>query len=285
MKRMRILGLALIAVFALVALAGASSASATAKFGECVGFKHGKYADPNCATLFLKKGVPVAKGKFEFVGAGTCYAKKHGAYTDEGCTTFSEKKGVHVLKGKFEKASLPSAAVTGGTGELRSPAGVIACTSSSGSQQVTSPTTLVAQTIFHGCETKGQKCQNTANEGEIQTFALNGVLVEPSAGKASINLTGTGSDGLGGAHEGQYLAEFGCTGVAAVRVFEKLGGKLSPVNVMGTKVETAFEEGVEQQLVAEFGPPGFGSGTLTLPSEQIGTVEANSATTSEVHAP
>jgi hypothetical protein len=285
MKRMRILGLALVGAFALAAIGGVSMASATtAKFGSCVSVKKGVYEDSNCAKVHLKKGVPDGKGKFEFKGAGECYGVKKGVYEDSGCTKVHEKKGKPDGKGKFEKAPLPTSVVTGGTGELVSAAGTIKCTSSSGSQAVLSPTTLTAQTIFHGCETKGQKCQNTATEGEIATFALNGVLVSPTAGAAAINLTGTGKDGLGGANEGKYLAEFGCTLVAAVRVHGQLGGNITPVNVMGTTETTEFVKAVEQGLIAEFGPPGFPAGeTLTLPSEQLGNVLATSATSSEVH--
>lgn len=284
MKRIRMIGLCVVAACGLAAIGGASTASAAAKFGVCAAAKKAVYTDSNCSIVAEKKGVPDNKGKFEFEEAGTCYPSKKAVYEDSGCTKVAEKKGLPDHKGKFEKAPLQSAVVTGGTGELVSAAGTIKCTSSTGGQQITSGTTLTAQTVFHGCETKGQKCQNTATEGEIATFPLNGKLTEPSTGKASVKLTGTGSDGQGGAHEGSYLAEFGCTGVAAVRVFGELGDNIKPVNTMTKSVTTEFVSGLEQGLISEFGPATFNpSETLTLPSEQIGNVTAVTAENGEVH--
>jgi hypothetical protein len=284
MKRIQMVGLCIVAALAFAAIAGATTASAAAKFGQCVPAKKAVYEDSNCSKVAEKKGKPSGKGKFEFKGAGECYGTKGGVYEDSACTKVHEKKGKPDHKGKFEKVPLEKAAVTGGKGELVSPAGTIECTSSSGTQQITGPTALTAQTIFKGCETKGAKCQNTANEGEIATFLLNGALIEPALHKAAINLTGTGKDGLGGPEEGKYLAEFGCTGVAAIRVYGKLGGNITPVNVMGTTETTEFVKGVEQGLESDFGPPGFGAGTLTkVPSEQIGNVTATSTNKYEVH--
>jgi len=286
MKRIKVVGLCLMVACALAAVGGASSASA-AQFGKCVAnFKHGNYTEGNCVTVAEKKGKPDHKGTFEFEPAGACYGIKHGNFTESGCKTVAEKKGKPDHKGSFELSPLQSAVVTGGKGELRSAAGTIECSASHGTQQITGPTSLVAQTIFTGCETKGQKCQNTATEGEIETFALDGALTEPSAGKASVKLTGTGVDGKGGANEGHYLAEFGCTGVAAVRVHGELGDNVTPTNTSGTKETTEFKESLEQGLISEFGPPTFNpSETLTLPSEQIGNVEATTAEAGEIHAP
>lgn len=59
MKRMRIVGLALVAVFALAAFA-ASSALALPEYGSCVAKAGGKYSDGNCTKA--AKG-----GSFEFV--------------------------------------------------------------------------------------------------------------------------------------------------------------------------------------------------------------------------
>ncbi len=275
MKRIKIVALCVMVAGAFAAISGVSSASA-AEFGSCVAKKKSKYTDANCTTLSAKPG----KGHFEFEPAGVCYENKKSEYSDNTCTTKSAK----AHKGHFELSPLVKSSVVGGTGELRSELGVIKCTSSSGEQQITGPKTLVAQTIFHGCETKGHPCENVG-PGTIATFPLNGALTEPSAGKASVKLTGTGSDGLGGANEGKYLAEFGCETVAAIRVHGELGDNVVPVNVQGTSEESQFVEGLEQKLVAEFGPPGFGTGTVTVASEQIGTVTATSATAGEIHAP
>jgi hypothetical protein len=278
MRRIKMIGLCVVAACAFAALAGASTASA-ASFNVCVPAKHGNYADAACSKLAEKKGAPApGKGKFEKAAVGSCVPQKHGEWKDAACTVHGEKKGLPVAgKGKFEIVKAPGpASVVGGAAELKSAAGKITCTASSGTEQITGAKSITATTTFTGCETAGNKCSNGA-EGEIKTFQLHGVLVEPTPGKASINLTGEGKDGLGAPNEGKYLAEFGCV-VAAVRVEGgPLGGKISPVNSFSTTHTTAFEELVEQGLTAEFGPPGFGAGTKTFPSEQIGSVTATGA--------
>jgi len=288
MRRIKMIGLCVVAACAFAALAGASTASA-ASFNVCVPAKHGNYADAACSKLAEKKGLPApGKGKFEKAAVGSCIGQKHGNYADAACSKLAEKKGVPAPgKGKFEKVAPPAAAtVAGGHAELVGAAGAIKCTASTGTESITGGKTITAKTTFTGCELKGAKCQNTATEGEINTFKLHGVLVEPSAGKASINLTGEGSDGLGGPHEGTYLAEFGCPPVAAVRVIKgPLGGKISPVNTFSTTHTTTFEEKVEQGLEGEFGPAGFPPAeTLTAPSEQLGSVTATGASV-DVSAP
>jgi hypothetical protein len=281
MKRIKMIGLCVVAACGLAALAGASTASA-AKFSVCVPSKHAVYANSTCTEVAMKKGVPSGKGKFEKVEAGTCVPAKHSVYEDAACSKVAMKKGVPSGKGKFEKAG-GTAKVTGAHAELVSAAGTIECSSSSGTETFTGGKSLTAVTIFKGCETKGAKCQNTATAGEIATFELIGKLVEPAAGKASINLTGNGNDGK----KAGLLAEFGCTGVAAVRVSGgPLGGKISPVNTWGTSSTTTFEKEVEQGLTAEFGPAGFPPAeTLVLPSEQIGAVTAVTALPVNVEAP
>jgi hypothetical protein len=287
MKRIRIVALCAMALFALVAIGGTATASA-ASFNVCIAKKKGNYADAACSKLAEKKGVPApGKGKFEKAEVGSCVAQKKGNYEDGACSKLAEKKGKPAPgHGKFEKVAAPGpATVAGGAAELKSAAGAITCTASTGVEQITGGKSLTAATTFTGCETLGQKCQNTATEGEIKTFQLHGVLVEPAAGKASINLTGEGKDGLGGPNEGKYLAEFGCTGVAAVRVHGgPLGGKITPVNTFSTTHTTSFEAGVEQGLIADFGPPGFGAGTKELPSEQIGSVTSTGASV-DISAP
>lgn len=281
------IGLCVVAACALAAIGGASTASATAKFGVCVAAKKAVYADSNCKEPAMKKGVPApTKGKFEFEGAGECYPTKHGNYADNVCSKLAEKKGAPAPgKGKFEKAPLPTAEVTGAEAKLKSAAGTIKCASSKGTQTITSPTSLDSITTFKTCEGAGNKCTSAGKaEGEITTYELDGVLVEPKPGTASINITGDGSDGFGSAEEGKLLAEFSCV-VVGVRVSAgPLGGALSPVNVMGTTETTTFEELVEQGLKAEFGaPPAFGGAPIS--SEQIGSVTATNPVPFEVHAP
>ncbi len=277
MKRIRILGLCLLAACALAAVSMSASASA-ASFGKCVAFKKGNYTESNCATVAEKHGAPSHKGHWEFEPAGSCYGTKHGNFTEAACATVAEKHGAPDHKGHFESIAKYPYGSTGGTAELVSAAGTITCTASSGGGVIESGTFTVAQTIFTGCETKHKKCQNTANEGEIETFALDGNLTEPTTGAAQLVISGT--------FEGKYEAEFGCTEVAAVRVSGTLGGEQSPKNVMSHTNTLLFHEGVEQNLKAEFGPPGWPPAeTLTLPSEQRADITNASAEEAEIHIP
>ena len=61
MKRIRVIGLALVAVFAVTAIAAASaSAEPQGEFGRCVAKTGGKYANSGCTTASTK-------GKYEWV--------------------------------------------------------------------------------------------------------------------------------------------------------------------------------------------------------------------------
>jgi hypothetical protein len=277
MKRIRILGLCLMAACALGAVSMSASASA-AHFGKCVAAKKANYTEGNCATVAMKNGVPDHKGHFEFEATGTCYPQKKANFTEGACATVAMKNGVPDHKGHFELSPDYTYASTGGIAELASAAGVIKCTASAGGGVVVSGTLTKAQTIFTGCETKGKKCQNTANEGEIETFELDGNLTEPTSGDAQLVISGT--------FEGKYEAEFGCTEVAAIRVSGTVGGEQSPTNVTSHTNTLLFHEAVEQNLKAEFGPPGWPAGeTLTLPSEQRAEITNTSASEAEIHIP
>ena len=62
MKRIRIIGLALVAVFAMTAIAAASaSAEPQGEFGRCIATKGGKFLDSGC-----KKAATPGKEKFEW---------------------------------------------------------------------------------------------------------------------------------------------------------------------------------------------------------------------------
>ena len=259
MKRFRVVGLCAVIACAAGAVTGGPSASA-AEFGRCVPLKKGNYTEGNCKTVAEKRGVPDHKGRFEFEPVNSCYATKHGNFTEAECKTVAEKRGNPDHKGGYEASPVVTFATNGGTSEWDSASGTWKCTASNGSGEITSATSLTEKVVFSGCEMKGIKCQNTAYEGEIETFPLHGELIEPSAGHAQLVLTGT--------FEGKYFTEYGCTGIAAVRVSGSLGGEQSPLNVTSHTNTLLFHEGAEQSLISEFGPPGWSpSETLSLPSE------------------
>jgi len=239
MKRIKILGLCLMVACAFAAVSVTSSASA-AEFGQCVAAKHGAWANSTCTVKPAKAG----KGSFNFEAADSCYAMKHGNFTESGCKTVSEKKGKPAHKGGFESAPSPTYTTSSGPAELITPGfGAVKCSASTGAGAITGGKSTTTQTSFTGCESSGQKCQNTATEGNIVTFPLTGALTEPTVGKAETVLTPT---------SGKYLAEFACTGVAVIRTGGSVGGNNTPVNTQGTTTSFDFEKGVEQNLETEF---------------------------------
>ncbi len=120
MRHFKIMGLCLVAVFALVAVAASSASASEPEWGHCLAQKHGNYTEGNCATVATKKGVPDHKGHFEWLGGGEaqCYAMKHGNYTESGCATVATKKGVPDHKGHFEKTGGGKFEGNGGAGVL-----------------------------------------------------------------------------------------------------------------------------------------------------------------------
>jgi hypothetical protein len=272
-KRVRILGLCLLVACAFLAVSVASAASA-AEFGECVGFKHGSYLENRCGVTSEKKGLPAHKGAYEFEPADSCYAMKKGNFTESGCKTVAEKNGKPDHKGSFESTPSPSYTSESGPTELITPGfAAVKCSASSGAGLIEGGTTTSVQTSFTGCESSGQKCQNTATEGNIVTFPLSGTLTEPETGRAETVLKPA---------SGAYLAEFACTGVASIRTGGTVGGRDTPTNMPRTTTSFEFEKGVEQGLETEFsGSEAFGAGETEGPfsSEQVG-VTTNAYSTS-----
>jgi len=277
MKRIRILGLCLVIACAFGAVSVASSASA-AEFGQCVAKKKSKYTESGCKTVAEKKGKPDGKGGFEFEPADSCYAQKKGNFTESGCKTVAEKKGKPDHKGSFESAPSPAYTTSSGPAELITPGfGAVKCSASSGGGLIESGTKTSTQTSFTGCESSGQKCQNTATEGNIVTFPLSGTLTEPAAGKAETVLKPA---------SGSYLAEFGCTGVAVIRTGGTVGGNNTPVDTTGTVTTFDFEKGVEQNLETEFSASPAFEPAETLgpfPSEQVGVFTLTGSPAEMIH--
>jgi len=116
MKRMRIVGLCLVAAFALSAI-GAGSASALPEIGKCVAKAGGKYTNANCTTKgkgsfefvksITKKGFTSAGGEGKLLGASGTEIKcttqsAKGEY--KGTTSFKE---VQKVTAKFNGCELP----------------------------------------------------------------------------------------------------------------------------------------------------------------------------------
>ena len=123
MKHVKIIGLCLVAVFALVAVAASSASAAEPEWGHCVAVKSkGHYEDSNCTKEDFKESKShkrTYKGKFEWDSGATaaCFPQKHGKYKDSACTVEDVKKGKPV--GKYEKTGGPKFTGQGGAGVLQ----------------------------------------------------------------------------------------------------------------------------------------------------------------------
>jgi hypothetical protein len=224
MKRIKIMGLCLVAALALTAI-GAGSASALPEVGRCVAKAGtGKYKDANCT---LKAGAKVEEKQFEFL------------------------KGPEVGKTGFTSA--------GGEGVLETVSGTkIVCKTQSASgkyKRLSTGTTKEVEGVianFESCSIPALEtpCQSGAESGKISTFSLKGPLgyisgektVTPVVGQ---DLTPTKAKGL--------FAEFKCLGGGiTVKVKGKEGAAaegrvgancvIAPVTVPNVMSTTATQE-------------------------------------------
>jgi hypothetical protein len=281
MKRIRVAGLCVGVVCALIAVAGVSSASA-AEFGQCVSMKRGNYTESNCATVAEKAGVPDHKGTYEFEPADTCYETSGGNYTESDCKTVAEKRGKPDHKGTFESTASPTFGTTSGPMEWTTPGfGTFTCKASTGTGAITSGTKVTQEIVLSGCESFAEKCQNTATEGEIVSNPLGGALTEPSAGQAATVLAA--APGYGG-----YLFNYACTGLAIIRAGGSVGGEDTRVNTESSSSTFTFVTGFDQDLENEYSAsPEFGPsetegpfatelhGVMTLTTSAPGMIHVN----------
>jgi hypothetical protein len=144
MKRIRIVGLCLIAVFALSAVAASAASAAPPEFFTCV------------------KAVP----------------KNTGNYTDKECSVKASPAGT----GKYERAS--AVGITDSsktkTAVLSTPAigGKVTCKKSAGTSKITGPKSDEDSVTFVDCTSEGKPCQNIGGaSGVIKTNPLLTTLV------------------------------------------------------------------------------------------------------------
>lgn len=185
MKRMKMMGLCLVAVLAFAAVASATASAAAPEFGRCVAHVGGKFSDANCKVNALE----VSKEKYEWTST--------------------------ILKPNFTsklKEGIPTLETVGGT--------KVTCKTESSTGTINSSKSVAGVNVtFGGCETSGLKCATAGQaEGVIVTSALEGVLgiekigiVEgkevASKDKLALELH---------APAGLKVAEFSCAGLPVV---------------------------------------------------------------------
>ncbi len=182
MKRINIMGLCLVAVFAMSAVLAASASAATPEYKWCVAQKKGNYTESGCLTVAEKKGKPDHKGGYEAKTVGACVAQKKGNFTESACETVAEKKGKPDHKGGYELIP-PGGEFTStlGTSTLvtHSTTGTpedVVCTGGKDAGEITGPSSDEETITFEGCEASGNKCENVG-AGKIETERLGSYLL------------------------------------------------------------------------------------------------------------
>jgi len=185
MTRLRILGLALVAVFALAAVA-VSSASASPAWFECAKLKGGKYSTSSCTT----------PGE----GKTAKYELKAGVGKNKAAKTSGTAAELVVVVPATGKGALPEG------GEVK-----VKCTSYKGTVKAGLPNTVSdVVTEFKGCKALGSPCQSGTKKEVIKTNSLDGELVDIEGGsKTGVLLK---------PETGTALANFTCTELASNNV-------------------------------------------------------------------
>jgi len=212
MNRFRVLGLALVAVFALGAVM-AAGASATPTWKYCAKAPKneakeytGKFSDKLCSAG-VEKG-----GKYELV-EGIGKGKK-----------FKGKGGTAILHN-----------VIPGKGDIK-----VECASFKDEGQVAAPNKVFGvKSTFSKCKSLGAPCASGAKKETITTETLAGQLgwLNKAGNKAGESLTSEATPNTG------YLAQFECTGLAKVRVHGAVIGEVTPVGKVSKESTTVFAVG------------------------------------------
>jgi hypothetical protein len=252
MKRLRIIGLSLVAAFALSAIAAGVASAEAPEYGTCVAKAGGKYADRGCTKEIA------GKTKFEWVPGVGAKAK---------FTTKSKELTTVTLETVTKKA--------------------VICKGQTGTGEYTGPKTVggVVETLT-GCELGTSKCTTTGQaEGTVVSDPLSGVL-----GVNKKGLT-PNRNAIGNALSpttGETVAEFKC-GTAAVVVKGKVIGQIADKNkslptlsikfiqAKGKQKPERFEGGEKLVLTSSFEAGPFVQSGLKLETLQTSEepIEAN----------
>ena len=176
MRRVRIMGMCLVAICAVVAIAASSASAGLPEWGQCYAKAGGKYADKNCQTKAKKgagafewrksKQIPVEDKKFEGhnVGSG-------GVLTTEFRLCSGEPN--------INESRIPRSKCLEEGGTILTPAPQsIECESETNHGEATGTKEVKGVTVvFRGCKLNGTTpCSNGPEEGQVVTNPLKGTL-------------------------------------------------------------------------------------------------------------
>jgi len=242
------LGLCLVAVFAIAAVA-ATSAMALPEWGKCEAKAGGKYSDSNC-TVKAKKGT----GSFEWK-KGKELKPVHFEGANVGSGGVLRAAFLHCEGGTYEAHLVSRGKCVEGGGAITETEEVsIECESEHNTGEAAGTNEVRnVQVTFHGCKVFGSlPCSNTPNEGEIQVNPLKGKLGYISKPAKEVGVL------LEPARKHGEFVKFSCLGVISTVVGvgnttegayyspEKTGGydgiisPITPVNTMTAKYEQVY---------------------------------------------
>jgi len=218
MRRIRIVGLCLVSVFAIgaVTATGASAFGEPPEVGRCLKKTGGAWKDGGCKTA-SKPG----EEKFEWYPAYKA--------AQNGETKLAEKL-------KFTSKSKPETSIqleTTGAGNPGKVKSVVKCKEQTSTGEVTGPKTNKAtNVVFTGCESSGLKCKSSKGgevEGEIKVNNLDGNLgIEKTGETKAKDKVANRYVPTGGGH----FVDFACGGIAV----EVRGAVLNPVTANAMKL-------------------------------------------------
>jgi hypothetical protein len=263
MRRIKMMGLCLVAVVALTAVAVSSASAALPEYKVCGKVAKnaekkytGKFSDKLCSV-----SEPKGEGKYELESWEA--AKKKG---------FKGKNGASTLDSYIpENEATPW---TGGT-----VVGVVSCKSGKSVGEITGAKTSTVTVEFKTCTSEGKKCTSPgAKAGVIKTNLLNATVgyIEPG-------VVGTDVEAAGG----KPSAEFSCEGLEIVTTGSVIGvnsGNVNKVSKEGVQTFNVNEKGGQEVVFGEFpenpttGPAHFLLSHITPPGVTLPSGEKTTST-------
>lgn len=261
MRRIKMMGLCLVAVVALTAVAVSSASAALPEFKVCakatkVGKTYtGKFSDKLCSVA-----EPKGEGKYELEGWEA--AKKKA---------FKGKNGTSTLT-----SYIPENVETPWTGGKA--AGVVTCKTGASVGEITGPKTETVIVEFKTCSSEGKKCTSVGSPktGVIKTKALTATI-----GKIE---GGVGADVEASDHG--LSAEFACEGLEVKTVGSVIGvasGNINKISKESTQTFSANAKGGQSVVFGEFpenpetGPAHFLLSHITPPGVTLPSTEVTTS--------
>jgi hypothetical protein len=236
MRRIKTIGLCLVAVFAFSAMV--ASAAQAGEVGECL--KLSKNAEKKYTGKYTDKG---------------CTKEATSAQKTEGkVNKYEWSPGVAAKNAKFTAVSKKP--------HLEGAGGNVECAESTVTGEYTGPKTALEQARFTGCEFKGTPsgaCVTAGDKpGEVNTVVLGVQTLDEGEHGDSGGTVGKGEVWDQFANQAgpeNIQAEYTCSGILNLRTAGSLSGPLAAkyLNKMEAKEEISFNKGEgEQDLFSEF---------------------------------